>query len=100
MAINILSKEDLEQFKLELFEELRALLPATATAPKRWLRSYEVRKVLNISYGTLQTLRTKNALHPKKIGGLLFYDYEELTRLLQADPNKSFMTTSMRRGSQ
>lgn len=87
MAINILTKEDLQEFKREIFEKLEQLKPTEPTQARRWLRSYEVRKLLNISTGTLQTMRINDTLHPKKVGGIHFYDYEEICKLLQK-PNK------------
>lgn len=84
MAVNILTKEDLQEFKEELFEKLNHLQPTDPTQPRRWLRSYEVRNMLNVSTGTLQTLRINGTLHPKKIGGIHFYDNEEITKLLKS----------------
>jgi hypothetical protein len=50
----------------------------TTKPPKRWLKSREVRKLLNISGGTLQTLRNTGQLPFKRVGGLMFYDAAEI----------------------
>src|SRR5689334_12879117 len=63
MSMEILTKEDLKQFKQELFAELKQFLqPAAQGAAKKWLKSPEVRKLLNISPGTLQNLRINGTL--------------------------------------
>jgi hypothetical protein len=49
---------------------------------KRWLKSYEVRKLLNISAGTLQTLRNNQKIPFSKMGGMIYYDASEIDRIL------------------
>lgn len=70
MLLDILTKEDLSQFKKDLLEEIRQILTKEKTDEDReWLRSREVRKKLKISPGTLQNLRITGTLPFKKIGG-------------------------------
>lgn len=84
MAVNILTREDLQQFKTDLFTELKELLSSTTPAvQKKWLKSYEVRAMLGISRGTLQNMRTNGTLQATSVGGLMFYDYEDITKLMQ-----------------
>ena len=52
---------------------------------KKWLKSSEVRKLLGISTGTLQNLRINGLLSYSKVGGIMFYDYEEIQKLLQGN---------------
>ena len=82
MAIAILTKEDLQQFKIELLESIENLLQGKKTEEKLWLRTSEVRKLLNISSGTLQNLRINGTLRYSKIGGVLFYNYKDIEKLL------------------
>ena len=82
MEISIVTKEDLQQLKNELLEEIKRLLEKENTAQKEWLRSSEVRKLLNISAGTLQTLRINGSLSYTKVGGTLFYSYKDIQKLL------------------
>lgn len=89
MTVNIITKEDLQEFKEELLAELKTMIPVQETSSyRRWLRSYEVRKILNVSTGTLQTLRINGTLHPKKIGGIHFYDYQEICKVMENDPDR------------
>lgn len=89
-ALDLISKEDLEQFKTELFAELkkRAIAPASGQAEKKWLKSSEVRKLLNISPGTLQNLRINGTISYSKIGSLLYYNREELIKMLEENSSK------------
>ncbi|QOR73869.1 helix-turn-helix domain-containing protein [Cruoricaptor ignavus] len=83
MSVNILTKEDFEIFKEELFAELREMLSASEKKEKRWLRSSEVKKLLNISSGTLQNLRINGTIKYSKVGGTLFYDYQDIEKLFK-----------------
>ena len=82
MAISIITKEDLQQFKIELLEGIEMLLKGKTTEQKLWLRSSEVKKLLNISSGTLQNLRINGTLSYSKIGGSLYYNYKDIQKLL------------------
>ncbi|WP_143154090.1 helix-turn-helix domain-containing protein [Cruoricaptor ignavus] len=82
-TVNILTKEDFEIFKEELFAELREMLSASEKKEKRWLRSSEVKKLLNISSGTLQNLRINGTIKYSKVGGTLFYDYQDIEKLFK-----------------
>ncbi len=82
MSVTILTKEDLHQFKKEFFEELTRLFTNQVPQKKKWLKSYEVREMLGISRGTLQNLKDNGTLHPTLVGGLLFYDYDEIFKLM------------------
>ncbi|MCT3915218.1 DNA-binding protein [Elizabethkingia anophelis] len=82
MAISIITKEDLQQLKIELLEGIKELLLARPTQQKLWLRTAEVKKLLNISSGTLQNLRINGTLSYTKIGGLLYYNYKDIEGLL------------------
>lgn len=83
MAAEILTREDLAIFKKELFVELRDLINSPTTQPRKWLKSYEVREMLGISPGTLQNMRINGTLSFTKIGGLIFYDFKDITKLME-----------------
>lgn len=75
MEIDILTKEDLQAFKKEILEAISKLKenrPIDGNK-KEWLKSADVRKLLNISPGTLQNLRINGSLPYRKIGGSMFY---------------------------
>jgi hypothetical protein len=86
MPREIITLEDLHNFRLQLLEEIRALIKQQPPdLQKEWLRSSEVRDMLGISHGTLQNLRIKGALPYRKIGGLMYYRYEDIRRLLNGN---------------
>lgn len=84
---DILTKDDLEQFKSELLAEIRKFHPPQSNDNKKWLRSSAVRELLGISPGTLQNLRVNGTLRYTKVGSILFYRYEDIQCLL--DQNDS-----------
>ena len=86
MSQQIVTIEDLQQFRLQLLEDLKVLIqPANNPSQKEWLKSSDVRKMLGISHGTLQNLRIKGALPYQKLGGIMFYRYDDITRILSGD---------------
>lgn len=84
MSVSILTREDLYQFKTELFDELKTIIPQAENLHlKKWLKSDEVKKLLKVSPGTLQTLRINGTLTYTKLGGIIYYDYEHIEKILQ-----------------
>jgi hypothetical protein len=85
MPAQILTSDDLQEFKIELLDDIKRLLKEISGQPiKKWLKSYEVRKILNISPGTLQNLRINGTLPYTKIGGVIYYDYSDIQEMLQS----------------
>ena len=84
-TIDFITREDLEQFKQELLAELRrpSLRVSKQEPQKEWLKSYEVRKLLGISPNTLQSLRLNGTLPFTRVGGLIYYAYEDIRRLME-----------------
>jgi len=83
MSALIITTDDLQEFKIELLEEIRAIVSEQkAATTKQWLKSVEVRRLLNISPGTLQTLRINGTLPFTKIGGTNYYSFNDIDKLL------------------
>ena len=82
-ALELITKEDLKTFRADLLNDIKILLKPAIGESKKWLKSYEVRKVLGISPGTLQTLRINGTLRYTKIGGILYYKSEDIGKLLE-----------------
>jgi hypothetical protein len=86
MAVNIVTLEDLQKFKLELLEEIQKIVNAKRPAPlRKWLKSHEVRRLLTISPYKLQSLRDTGALPFTKIGAVIYYNYEDIEMMLQSN---------------
>lgn len=84
MATTIITTEDLRDFKMELLDDIKQLLNTqSGHVTKKWLKSPEVRELLGISPGTLQNLRINGTLPYTKVGGILYYDYQEIMQILE-----------------
>ncbi|MCF6297118.1 MAG: helix-turn-helix domain-containing protein [Flavobacteriaceae bacterium] len=84
MSAIIITTEDLHEFKLELLDDIKELLNnQSGQITKKWLKSPEVRELLGISPGTLQNLRINGTLPYTKVGGVLYYDYQEIMQVLE-----------------
>jgi hypothetical protein len=88
MSIEVITKEDLEIFRVRLLEDFKKILQPIHQPKKEWLKSGEVRKLLKISPNTLQNLRIARKLQPTKIGGILYYRFDEIEKLLDGSVNK------------
>jgi len=84
MTNELLTREDLQQFRTQLLGELKEVLQQSKQSTKQWLKSSEVRKMLGISHGTLQNLRITRSLPYTKLGGIMFYKYEDIEKILEA----------------
>jgi len=85
MNVELVTKEDLQAFRLQLIDDLKRLLQSHEIPQKKFLRSKEVRKILKISPGTLQTFRTNGTLNPSKLGGIMYYKMEEIDMHLNSN---------------
>ncbi|MBT0556810.1 DNA-binding protein [Riemerella anatipestifer] len=85
MALEVLTKEDLHEFKNELLEDIKNLFHIRTTEQKLWLKSSEVKELLKCSSGTLQTLRINGTLRYSRIGGTLYYNYQDIEKLLNSN---------------
>jgi len=83
MNVEMITKEDLKEFKSELFNELKQLIKGGEGQSKKWLKSSEVRKLLKISPGTLQNLRINGTLSFTRIGSIIYYKMEDINMLLE-----------------
>tara|TARA_R110000868_G_scaffold111854_1_gene301682 strand:+ start:3205 stop:3486 length:282 start_codon:yes stop_codon:yes gene_type:complete len=83
MPTSIITTDDLREFKFELLDDIKKLLTKQASGKlKKYLKSSEVRKLLQISPGTLQNLRINGTLPYTKVGGIIFYDSDELQEVM------------------
>ena len=87
MAINVVTVDDLDNFRQRLLEDLRIIVQTKASKQMQWLKSSEVRKVLKISPGTLQNLRINGTLSFTKIGSIIYYNQDDIEAMLSK--NKS-----------
>jgi hypothetical protein len=86
MAVEIITKEDLQLFKAELVCEIKQLLAKdNGKQDAEWLKSSQVRKMLHLSPNTLQALRVSGKLHFTKVGGIFYYKRGDIQQLLEGN---------------
>jgi len=86
MAAEIITKEDLQEFGEKLLNQMRALISGgSSEEPRKFLKSYQVKNLLKISNNTLQTLRDNGTIPFTKIGGILYYSYEDILKVLKGE---------------
>lgn len=88
----LITMEDLNEFRSLLLNDLKGIMQSKPLQQKQWLKSNEVRKLLNISPGTLQNLRVNGTLTYTKIGGTIYYANQDIDKVLEnnkvsASPN-------------
>ncbi|WP_254070845.1 helix-turn-helix domain-containing protein [Pedobacter sp. L105] len=89
MTLNeLITKEDLQEFKGELLKDIKLLLSPGMGESKKWFKSSEVRKMLGISPGTLQNLRVNGTLRYTKVGGTMFYKIEDIQKMLEKNQSE------------
>jgi hypothetical protein len=85
MAAEIITKEDLQQFRIQLLADLKdIILPSRQTSPKPWLKSSEVKKLLGVGDSKLQMLRTSGRLASSKLGGVRYFKFEDIKKMLES----------------
>jgi hypothetical protein len=81
MGIEVITTEDLAGFRLQLLKDIENLLEIKKN--KKWLKTGEVLELLGMSDVTLQTLRNKGIIPFKKLGGICYYNADELDEVLK-----------------
>ena len=89
MEIDIITKEDLQQFKNELLSELKETLGTHQGEVKEWLDTREVMELLGIkSKTTLQKLRDTFAIKFSQNGKIIKYFKPSIIEFLERNVPK------------
>ena len=84
MPTQIITTNDLREFKKELLEDIKGLLKISDDITnKKYLKSADLMKILKVSSGTLQTMRINGTLPYTKIGGIIFYDPDDISKVMK-----------------
>ena len=83
MPLELLTVKDLEKFKAELLQEIRNLLLQKSAIEKKLLKTNDVCRLMGLKPGTLQNLRKNGTIAFRKIGGTIYYRYEDVERLFR-----------------
>jgi hypothetical protein len=86
------TKEDLRQFGLLLLDKIQIMMhentnKETELVSTGWLKSKAVRKLLDISAGSVQNLRMTQKVRFKKVLGSYYYNREDLLKLFKDESN-------------
>jgi hypothetical protein len=80
---DIATKKDIEQLEKNLLEGFRKIFQNGDFSEKKYLRSAEVCTMLGISLSSLQNLRILGHLSYSKVSGTLFYEYEDVIKMIE-----------------
>jgi len=83
--MQVITLDDLNEFRRLLLNDLKEIIQSKPQQQKQWLKSGEVRKLLNISPGTLQNLRINGTLTYTKVGSIMYYDNSDIEKLLHGN---------------
>jgi hypothetical protein len=82
MAAEIITKEDLVEFEDRLLGKIKKMMGQSTDQPRKWLRSAQVRKMLNISPNTLTSLRVNGIIKFTRVGGIMYYNDDDINQML------------------
>jgi hypothetical protein len=86
MNVEIVTKDDLQVLRMQLMSDIKAILVAQskgALAPGvEGYKTKDVRKILGCSINKLVSLRVARKVRWKKIGGTVYYNREDVRRLV------------------
>jgi hypothetical protein len=81
MNVNeIVTKGDLEDLKAEILKAIEKY--STGGRQTKWGKSKDVMKMLCLSHSSLQTLRINGTIPYSKLGGIIYYDMEDIEKLM------------------
>lgn len=86
---DFVTKDDLRQFGLLLINDIREIVENAKKDEKNdihpeWLKSRAVRKLMDMSPGSLQNLRITGKVRFKKVLGSYYYNKTDLMNLFNA----------------
>ena len=74
---------DLRSVRDELLAAIARTRESSPDTTKKWLKSSEGRKLLNISPGKLLALRANRQLAFVRLGGVIYYDKNDIEAMIQ-----------------
>lgn len=85
MNVEVITKEDLQTFRMQLLEDIKSLLQGREKSLENieGYKTANVRKILGCSVNKLVSLRIARKIRTKKIGGTVYYNKEDVKRLVE-----------------
>lgn len=94
MPVTVITLEDFQNLKQQFLDEIRLALKENVATPRKLLKSKEVLNLLKVSAGTLQTLRINGTLPFVKIGGVIYYDPEDINKMIENHKHRGYKQLS------
>ncbi|UOE52617.1 helix-turn-helix domain-containing protein [Mucilaginibacter sp. SMC90] len=82
MSLELITKDDLENFRQSLLDDIKLIIQPPVKPTDEWLRCSDVRKLLKISTGTIQNLRISGKLKSNKVGGIHLYKRSDVENMI------------------
>jgi len=86
---NTVTKEDLRQFRMLLLDDIGNLIKEKNSGSEKedieWMRSKAIRRIMDISPGTLQNLRITGKVRFKKVMGSYYYNRFDVAGLFNEE---------------
>jgi len=86
MNVEMITKEDLQQLRLQLLEDIKSIFQKEQDIKNGDIKGYKtahVRKILGCSVNKLVSLRIARKIRVKKIGGTVYYNRDDVKKLLE-----------------
>lgn len=86
MSVEIVTKEDLRSFRVQLMNDIKEILSQSLQTKSVNIHGYktsDVRKILGCSVNKLVSLRISRKLRTKKVGGTLYYNKDDIRKLVE-----------------
>ena len=86
MSVEIVTKEDLRGFEIRLIKVIETLISkqdSVISVRPEGYKTSDVRKILGCSVNKLVSLRVSRNIRTKKIGGTLYYNPEDIRKLVE-----------------
>jgi hypothetical protein len=87
MNLEQVTKEDLQAFRKQLMNDIKILLQSqngqSINGGIEGCKTKDVRRILGCSVNKLVSLRVTRKIRWKKIGGTVYYNREDIIRLLE-----------------
>ena len=89
MNLDLITKNDLNDFKLELVNLITEIISKGQPKKKEILSNEDVKDLLGISSGTLRKYRITGKISYTKIDNILYYKYDDVIKLIDSNRLKS-----------
>lgn len=86
MRVELVTKEDLQFLRIQLIEDFKKIVDESKGPQiviEKGYKTADVRRILGCCTNTLTSLRTSHQLRTKKVGGTVYYNKEDIKKLLE-----------------